>query len=413
MSCKLTERKQIRLLAFLGWMIHFSSHITQINFGIIIVEFIQAEGVMKSSASVVTTALLTAYGIGQLISGFLGDKFSPRLLIFGGLLAASVCNILLPVAAPSIAVMAVIWGVNGIAQAMLWPPLVKICSSALNTDAYNRIMPVIGTGCALATIAVHMCSPLMITLSGWRLVFYVAAAFAVVVAPVWFFATGKLLKNVTFSVSKSQEVDHGENKTGNTAVWKLLPIILLSVAMLGILRDGINTWVSTYISETFKIESTDSILTTAVIPLTHMFVGLSTYWVLMGTKRDVFAAISVYFAITVGFLLLLLGAGTSSVVLSVMFIALGTAGLHGIGSLQTYYLPELLGGTRKISFYAGLINASTYVGSALSTYLFAVISEKHGWDMTIISWVIFATVGLSLTMLCMFVLRKNHNAGRV
>lgn len=411
MSCKLIEKKQIRMLAILGWMIHFSSHITQINFGIIIVEFIQAEGVLKSSASAVTTALLTAYGIGQLISGFLGDKFSPRLLIFGGLVVASVCNILLPIVAPSIAVMAVVWGINGIAQAMLWPPLVKICSSALHSDAYNKIMPVIGTGCAVATIAVHMCSPLMITLSGWRLVFYVSAAFAALVALVWFFATGKLLKNVTFSMPA--KVDRGENKTGNATVWKLLPIILLSVAMVGILRDGINTWVSTYISETFKIESTDSILTTAVIPLTHMFVGLSTYWVLVGTKRDVFAAISVYFAITVGFLLLLLGAGTSSVVLSVLFIALGTAGLHGINSLQTYYLPELLGGTEKISFYAGLINAAVYVGSALSTYLFAVISEKHGWDMTIVSWVTFATVGLALTMACMFILRKKGNAGRV
>jgi hypothetical protein len=49
----------------------------------------------------------------------------------------------------------------------------------------------------------------------------------------------------------------------------------------------------------------------------------------------------------------------------------------------------------------------------MSTYLVAVISEIHGWNVTIISWLIFAAVGLLLTLICMVVLRKNGQAGRV
>jgi len=112
-------------------------------------------------------------------------------------------------------------------------------------------------------------------------------------------------------------------------------------------------------------------------------------------------------------LLVLLLFGKSAMLLATLLIAVGSAGLHGINSLQTFYLPELLGGTGKISFYAGLINSATYVGSALSTYLFAVISEMYGWDATVISWVAIAAGGLLLTMLCMFTLRKNGNAGIV
>lgn len=413
MPCKLTEKKEIRTLAVLAWLIYFSSHITRINFAAVLVEFIQAEGILKSAASAITTALFVTYGAGQLLSGYLGDRLSPRLLIFGGLLVASVCNVMLPLASPSVALMALVWGVNGIAQAMLWPPLVKICASSLSAEDYNRLIPVIGSSTAVATIAVYLTSPLIITLSGWKIVFYVAATFATAAAFIWFFATGSLLKSISFAHPKAESAIPDRQANKNTAVWRLLPLILLSIAMLGILRDGITTWMPTFISETFQLESTVSILTGVAIPATHMFIGLSTYRVLVAMKRDVFAAISLYYAITAGFLLLLWCSGTNSMLLSTFLIAFGSGGLHGINSLQTYYLPELLGGTGRISFYAGLINSATYVGSAISTYLVAVISEKYGWNMTIISWVIFASVGLALTTTCMLVLRKKQNAGRV
>lgn len=413
MAYKLTDKKSIRLLTVLCWIIYFSSYITRLNFGAILVEFIQSEGIMKSAASAITTALFVTYGAGQLLSGYLGDRVSPRLLIFGGLLVASVCNVAMPLVSPNIPVMAVVWGINGIAQAMMWPPLVKICASALSSDDYNRLMPVIGTSCAAATIAIYLISPLIITISGWKTVFYIVAVAAALAALIWFILTAPLLKNVSFAPVPYKEKREEKEVAANRAVWKLLPIILLSIAMLGILRDGITTWMPTFISESFKVESTVSILTGVAIPATHMFIGLTTYKVLVVMKQDVFAAIGLYFAITTGFLMLLWVSGTNSMLLSTLFIALGSGGLHGINSLQTYYLPELLGGTGKISFYAGLINSATYVGSAVSTYLFAVISEMHGWDATIISWVIFAAAGLLLTLICMFSLRKNGNAGRV
>ena len=273
LPCKLIEKKQIRLLAALGWMVCFSSYITRINFAAILVEFIQAEGVMKSAASMVITAMLVTHGVGQLLSGFLGDRVAPRYLIFFGLLVAAVCNLLLPLYSPSIAVMAVVWGINGIAQAMLWPPLLKICSSALSSDDYNRLVPVIDSSCASATITVYLVSPLIITLSGWKQVFYISAAFAAAAAVVWIITTGSLLKNVSFASKTEKKCPSVSGKKGNYAVLKLLPCILISAAMLGILKDGITTWMPTFISETFKMKSTESILSTVVIPASHMLIG--------------------------------------------------------------------------------------------------------------------------------------------
>ena len=131
---KLTDKKSIRMLSILGWLVYFSSYITRLNFGAVLVEFLQAEGITKTAAAPITTALFITYGAGQLLSGYLGDRISPRLLIFGGLLVASVCNIIMPFVSPAIPIMTIVWGINGIAQAMMWPPLVKLMADKMNLE---------------------------------------------------------------------------------------------------------------------------------------------------------------------------------------------------------------------------------------------------------------------------------------
>ena len=122
----LQSRGQIRTLGALAWLVYFFSYVTRINFAAILVAFTQAENVSNAAASVITSVLFVTYGVGQLISGYLGDRIPPNKLIFGGLLTSVVCNVLMPQFSPNIPAMAAIWGVNGLAQAFMWPPLVKI-----------------------------------------------------------------------------------------------------------------------------------------------------------------------------------------------------------------------------------------------------------------------------------------------
>ena len=106
--------------------------------------------------------------------------------------------------------------------------------------------------------------------------------------------------------------------------------------------------------------------------------------------------------------------GMNSIILATLLIAMSIGAVHGINALQTCYLPATFSNTGNVSFLAGMLNSATYVGSALSTYLFAVISEKMGWNATIISWIIFAGSGLVLTAICILYLkRKNLTASKL
>lgn len=408
---KLSDKKSIQLLNVLSWMIYFSSYITRINFGAIIVEFVASEGIIKSAASIITSVLFVTYGVGQLMSGWLGDRVSPRKLITAGLTIAVVCNFLMPLCSPQIPVMAVIWGINGLAQAMMWPPLVKILTCALTMEDYARIIPGTSTSSACATIAIYLVSPLIIEVSGWKTVFFLCGLIAFVAVSIWAVVSKKLLKNVDFGLSRKRTETNKHSFTINPqdkTLWMLMPAILLTISIQGMLRDGITTWMPTYISETFHVGSSISILTGVALPIFHMIISLCTYEILRKMKYNVFNCMAMFYG-TATFILILLNLfGSNSMFSATILIAMCIGAVHGINTLQTCYLPTMFKGQENVSFLAGLLNSATYVGSALSTYLFAVISEQKGWSATLFSWLLAAALGCIVVLLCITVLRKKR-----
>ena len=52
----------------------------------------------------------------------------------------------------------------------------------------------------------------------------------------------------------------------------------------------------------------------------------------------------------------------------------------------------------KVSTAAGVLNSFTYIGSAVSTYGFASLSENLGWSFTIVMWIGVAALGCALCL---------------
>lgn len=399
------NKKNITLLAILSWLVYFSSYITRINYGAILVEFIISEGVMKSEASIITTVLFITYGTGQLLSGWLGDRIQPYKLISTGLFTAVICNLMMPLVSPKIPSMIVIWGINGLAQALMWPPLVKILTNVLSVEDYARLIPKISTSSACGTIAIYLFSPLIIHLSSWKMVFYICAITAFIAMIIWTFFSRQLLHNIDFNLCRKKKSVHTMD-TADRRLWLMMPVILLTISIQGMLRDGITTWMPTYISEMFHMEGSISILTGVALPMFHMLVTLCSYGILKKLNYDVFKCITMFFGVSTILLLTLNIFGSASAFVSILLIAMCIGAVHGINTMHTCYLPTLFHSQGNISLLAGLLNSATYVGSAFSTYVFAVISEQKGWDATLFSWFLTAAAGFLLTLLCNIALLK-------
>ena len=124
-------------LAMIFSIVYFASYVTRINFAAIIQSVVSDTGYLKSDLSLVLVVLSITYGIGQIINGIISDKISPKIVITIGLSLACFINLLFPLLSSSITLMCILWGINGFAQAMLWPPIVKIMVTTLTEKEYN------------------------------------------------------------------------------------------------------------------------------------------------------------------------------------------------------------------------------------------------------------------------------------
>ncbi len=403
---KITKKSQIYSLTFLLTVVYFASYVTRTNFATVMVEFIRAENVMKSAASLITTTSFITYGTGQLLSGVLADRFSPRMLIFTGFLSTIVCNLLIPFVSPSIPAMMVVWGINGVAQAFMWPPLVKILSAALTEMDYASAVSKICFGSAGGTLAVYILCPIVIKLSDWKTVFFLSALIGAIITVIFMLWSKRLLKGVDLLQKKEKEQAEKIASPLLHTMLIILPVVLVSIAIQGMLRDGISTWVPTFVSETFNLGSELSILISIILPIFHVICTLFTYQVYKMLKNNTFVAMFIFFAGVFVSLLCLRYLGTSSLGMAIASLAFTNGLIHCVNALQVCYLPMYYKDSGKISTFTGILNFATYIGSALSTWLFAKMSENYGWNTTIFSWVLLCLAGMVLTAVCYMAVRK-------
>ena len=392
--------KHLALLMMFTYMV---SYITRINYGAVLVEMVADTGFSKADLSLAVTGSFITYGTGQIISGFLGDRISPKRLMACGLGVTAAINMILPFFNNPYA-MAGVWCINGFAQAFMWPPLVRIMVSVFTEEEYKHATVTVSYGSSAGTILIYLLSPLLISLFGWRSVFHIASACAILMIPVWL----KLCPN-TEVVRKDKETP--VQKGGQIIKTLFSPMMLAAMAAIvlqGALRDGVTTWMPTYISETYDLGSAVSILTGVALPLFSILCFKVTEYIYVNHIRSPFTCAAAVFGVgTVSALILLLVTGRSAVG-SIACTAVLTGCMHGVNLILICMLPHYFKSTGRVSLISGVLNACTYVGSAASTYLIPLLMGDGSWSTTVVSWLITAALGTLLCAVCIPAWKRRH-----
>lgn len=392
---KMTKKSYIRLAMLLSFA-YFVSYLTRLNYGALILEMEKTLHISNTLLSMAVSGSAVTYGFGQIISGVLGDKFSPKKLICGGLITTAAMNFLIPVVAPNVYLMTAAWCVNGAAQAMMWPPIVVIMTEALTAKEYNKSSILVSCGGYLGNIAVYLLAPLMIRISTWRTVFFICGGCAVLMA----FTVCFLCPDVKSGTKAGKP----ENKKIGIKgfITPFLVLVMLGVAFEGALREGILTWMPTYISQTYDLGSEISILSGVILPVfstASVVLSMVIYEHFIKNPLHYATLVLVIGAVFSGVLYAFTG---KSAAISVASFAIITAAMHGASLMLTTMIPPLYLKKGNVSTVSGVINAATYVGSALSGVGTAALSSAFGWRAVTGVWVTFALISAA----CCFIASK-------
>ncbi|MBQ6373610.1 MAG: MFS transporter [Clostridia bacterium] len=376
-----------RGLCALCTLVYMVSYIARVNLGASVLAIVQDTGFSPSRLAVALTGSFITYGAGQLLSGWFGDRLQPRRLVFAGLILTGSMNALMAVCARPWQ-MAIVWFINGFAQSLMWPPLIRLMVSLLDEKTYSRGMVIVALGSSIGTILVYLTVPLLIRAS-WRWVFFLSALCALITAKVWREHCPRIGTSVT------------RPKGGGISVLlnPLVIAIMLAIAMQGMLRDGVTTWLPSFVSDTFALSNSVSIMTGVLLPL----FGIGCVQVaarIYNIHTDPVACAAGMFSVGVAAAGSVIMASGHSAVVSVVGLAVLTGCMHGVNHLLISMVPAFYRDTGAVSTVSGALNACTYIGSAISTYGIASVTEHYGWPVTLRLWMAIAAVGAVLCFAC-------------
>ncbi len=381
-------------------VVYFVSYLTRKNYSSVLANIGESFRITETAASFALTGMAIFYGTGQLLSGWLGDRTKPKYLISAGLFTTAAINGVLPFCSQlpeniRIPLLTVFWSVNGLAQAMMWPPIVKMLSSSLSTDEYKKATVKVSYGSQAATIAIYLFGYLSVRFSVWEYIFFVPAALAAIAAVV------VLIKAPDVGIVKREKTQ--ASKSSGAFPYLLLGSIMLVTMLQGIMRDGVADWLPTYIDDRFGVSAENAILMGVAPPiLSIVFYEITSFLSRRVFKNEMLCSAVIF---GTGFLssFVLSMFSESSIILSVAMSTIVSASMHGVNLVLTCMIPQYFAKTGRVAFVAGLINSCTYLGSALSGYGFAALAALIGWGGTIVGWAIICAFAC---VICLVMTRK-------
>ena len=378
----------------LGFLVYFFSYAMRIDYAASLVEIVKSLGVTNTAASVAITGSFITYGLGQIVFGIVGDKLPPVRIITFAMLGTILVNVLVSFCT-SITLITVLWCFNGVFQAMIWPPLCRFVAEQTTADQYSSAITTVGLSGSVGTIFVYLFVPAVLSVTHWENVFRCMAIFGVAIMSVWIIMTRGVVIQKAERVASSGEKEHSIFKV--IAMAGLVPIFLI-IILQGVLRDGIQTWLPSMVSSEFKMDESASILSTAVLPILSMISVLASNFIYIRLKNEIKTATIIFSVAAVATIPLGLGFNMPALV-SIFLAALISGCMHGVNHMVVSIIPKRFHKYGLMSTFSGILNSFTYVGAALSTYVFAAASDVFGWGIVKILWCVIGVSGAAICIL--------------
>ncbi|MBR3963619.1 MAG: MFS transporter [Oscillospiraceae bacterium] len=399
---KIISGRTTALFVAVCWMAYSFSYIGRLNFSASMAEMTNSGVLLKSEAGAVTTGFFICYGLGQFLSGWLGDKVPPRYLVFAGLTCSSLINFAISFG-PPVAVMTVLWSANGLSQALLWAPICRIVSDRVHTSRRQKACTALATTMAGGTLFAYILSALLISAKGWSASFVCGSVCTLAAAVVWIIVTTKIEKDtekngeieeMPVRIDDSGEaVPHDEIPSNFIKLLMVSGLMTLAVAsgVQGILKDCMSTWVPTFISDMFDMGSVVSILTGTLLPVFGLFGPYFANRLFVKT-RDELAATFMLFIVSTGALAVLALFGRFSMVISILALSVTYACSLGQNMFIVGTVPMYFHNVGKVSMITGTLNAVSCLSTALMSWITGALVDTAGWGIVMTLWLVLSCV---------------------
>lgn len=384
--------KKSKLIVAAMWVLYCASYFIRTCYAATIAPLAEEGIYSKGEIGLIGTAFFICYGVGQLISGMIGDKINPFFMVMFGSVLGAVCCFLMP-AAGSLGVLIGVWAANGLFQSMLWSPILRVFSETIDESLSKKAILNIALSLPVGTVLAYLMSSMIIKYLNWKYVFIFGGSvvvIAVLFAGFAIFCSEKDIEKVPVIQKQNAEAHNNVNKKGlaAVAVSSGLLFIMIPSFLHGMMRDGITNWVPAMISEVYGVSTSFSVFVTIALPIFNAFGAylVTPLYKKLGENEMKTAGVTGFAALVP--LLIMLFMNKLPVYVIIVLLAVTTSVMYALNYLIISLVPVRFSKFGFTSGISGILNSGAHIGCALSSYGFGAISEKAGWSAVIIVWIV-------------------------
>ncbi len=415
---KLDTRKDSNKARFgrTAWLVLLSFGFTYLffyngrqNINLVMTQMASDLGSTTTALAVVSSSLFWCYAFGQLINGRLGAFFGYKRFMAVGIICSAVINVIISFQ-HSIPVIAVLWGLNGFFQSMVWSNGLGVVNKWWPKEKRGFATGLTTFFSGMAQVVTYLTILLCLNLNpewGWRAAFRYPMVPMLLILIAYFFFFHNSPKDAGFEDFEEEPDPHQKElekqikEKGYLYPYKLLfsePKVLvfcLISAIAGIGRYGLLTWVPTYFTEELGLTIKDGIFSSILLPFGQacaMFVFPIITDKLLKGKREPMLIIA---ALVTFCGMVIFPFVKSQYVASALLFVLGVFAMV-TGVIWT--IGGDIGGKVFSSTVIGVFDWAVYMGAAIQAVIFGFIKDSFGWPAIFIVIGVLYIILLILTL---------------
>lgn len=382
MSATLTSQQR-RVVAVV-WGTYAFYYLGRLNLSSALPALVKDLGISRAEAGLLGTVFFWTYTLGQLLNGQLGNYLKPRYIVALGLVTIAVSNILFSLQS-TLVVMVALWGVNGLAQASGWGPMMRLLSQRLDPQQRRRISSFFPMSFQVGTAISWALAGLLVAWGGWPLAFWLPGVILLGVVVWWWRADNDA------ATERSPQPTFSWNNLREE--WRALRWVLPPAAFIGFVNVGMVIWLPSYVVDVGRFPDALAGLVAGLMSLSGVL-GMLLGGALLQRFDDVYRVLAV--ALTGLLACLALGA-VSVFPLQFVAISLSVLASSGVAGLLLSSLPLALAQRGQVSSMAGSITAVFNLGGSVAGVLVGMLLGREGsWTVVFWAWSLCALLALVL-----------------
>ncbi len=390
---------QLIFLCFFAYMI---SYIGRLGYNTNIQNFIDSYQITKLEAGYASSAFFFCYGAGQLINAILCERMNSVKAVSGSLFISSLISLSL-FFIRNILLISIVWGLNGFILSTLWSNLIKLTAKIKDKKHLDKSITWLAISLPVGTLFAYSATSIFTLANIWKIYFIVSSLIMLLGSLIFFVGTRKVEKDIATLATEELNTVNDLKPDSNNKVSLLkflsiaiIPIFFISV-LSSIIKDGVQTWMPTYLKENFELPTYFSILITLILPLFGLMAVILAKR-LVKRFNNIYIALIAIFIASILLITMFIVFGAFAAIIPIIIFALLSLTMHASNSVFTAIFPIHYKDKIKSGPTAGILNCFAYVGSSISTFSLGGIVDSFGWNAFSITLLSCAAVAAALSI---------------